>query len=317
MRWTKVGVAAVVLIFACSGPGATPSPTARQVLEARMKAFSAARSVTMAGHVNLSGTTYRVSLQADDHGQATGVVTTSDVALSVMLVGGRSFLNSGGYLAAYQIQSGKRWVLDSKGVMTNLLTTLTNRRELSRAMLAVAGPDVDQRQTTDATGGHVLKLTGAELSAFVPINGGGPPTRLVTALDTKLADGLTDVELDLSAYGDAAHIAVPDSYLDPNDKNSLLASYVFVAPQNGPNSFSFDSCDQSGCTMSAAFTNYGGRVGSSTATFYVTRGGNRLTYCDVSIPTVSNLETIRVGCRATFDGSLNVTGTVIVRNPQE
>lgn len=139
----------------------------------------------------------------------------------------------------------------------------------------------------------------------------------MTSLDTKLADGLTDVELDLSAYGDAVHIAAPDPFVDPNDKNSLPVSFTFVHPDNGPSSFSWDSCDLSGCSVSAAFTNYGGRVGSSTVTFFIARGGNTLTYCDAAIPTVGNLETTRAGCRATFDGSVSVTATVVVRNPQE
>jgi hypothetical protein len=37
----------------------------------------------------------------------------------------------------------------------------------------------------------------------------------VIGVDMKLADGLGAIELDLSGYGEATHIAAPDQFYDP------------------------------------------------------------------------------------------------------
>ena len=307
MRWKGIVLLGCLMLGACAAPGsASPSPTPRQVLEARMRAFVAARSVSMAGHVTLSGKVYRLTLQTDDAGQVAGTVDVDQASASVVLAGGRAFRND-----------GRRWALDRSEAVPGVLTRLADRRALASAVLAAAGTDVAQRRTNDPSGAPALKLTGSEFSAFVPVAGSGPPTRLVTGVDSPLADGLAALELDLSAYGEPAHIAAPDPFYDPNDMSALPPSFAFVYTADGPTTWSWDNCDRSGCTVSAAFVNNGGRAGTSTATFFISRGGVTLTTCDVAIPLVDHGQSTRAGCRASFDNSTSVTGTVRVRNPDQ
>jgi hypothetical protein len=309
----RVLVCAAACMAACALPGSTQAPTAAQVLAARMAAFAAAKTVTMVGHVSFGGVTYPVSLRVDDHGQASGSVGLDRALVGALLAGGRTFLRDAGYYSSHGLATGGQWVLESDGTVVNLLAKLADRKGLVAALVAAAGSGVVQGPGADAGGVKTVKLASPDVSVTVPA-AGGPPTRVVTGVDTQLAGGFSDVQLDLSDYGVAASIAAPDAFLDRSQPDTWPASYVRVTGPDTP--FSYDGCDRSGCTLSASFHNLGGKVGSATATFYVSREGTTLGSCDVPIPAAAHDAVVRTGCRVTFTYDARFTGNAQVHNPQ-
>jgi hypothetical protein len=314
VSWKGLLVCAAVFLAACAQPGTWQVPTAAQVLASRLAAFAAARSVTMAGHVSLADVSYRVSLQVDDRDQAVGTVDLGQFPVAAILAGGQVYLKSADYYTARSLATGGQWVLEGDGRVVSLLKTLANRKELSAALLAIAGSAIQQGPGRDVTGASTVKLSSADVSATVPVASGKPPVRVVTGLDTKLSDGLSDVLLDLSDYGQPTSIAVPDGFLDRAQPDTLLAHYQAMSSLDMP--FSFEGCDRSGYTLSASFKNIGGKVGTASATFYVARAGTTLGSCDVQIPGTGYGGIVRTGCRVTFDNSAEVYGNVLVHNPQ-
>lgn len=312
MRWIGVLVCVVACLAACALPGSSQAPTASQVLAARLAAFAAAKTVTMAGHVSFGGVTYPVSLAVDDHGQASGSVEIQSKLVSARLTGGRMFLQSGAYYGLQNLATGGQWVLEGSGTVMNLLTRLADRKGLAAALRAAAGTEVGQESAAGA-GVRTVKLSTPDVSVTVPA-AGGPPTRVVTGVDTQLSDGLSDLLLDLSGYGQPANVAAPDTFLDRAKPDTWPAFYQVVITPDAP--FTFDGCDASGCTLSASFKNLGGKVGSATATFYVSLGGTFLASCDVPIPPTGNGTMVRAGCRINYRRDQTVTGNVKVGNPQ-
>ena len=309
----RVLVCAAACMAACALPGSSQVPTPSQVLGTRLAAFAAAKTVTMVGHVSFGGVTYPVSLRVDDHGQASGSLGLDRVLVSALITGGRTFLRGAEYYNAHGLATGGQWVLERDGSVVNLLAKLTDRKALTTALLAAAGSGVEQGPGADVGGVKTVKLATPDVSVTVPA-AGGPPTRIVTGVDTQLSDGFSDVQLDLSEYGKVAGIAAPDAFLDRAQPDTLPASYVAVIAPDTP--FNFDECDRSGCTLSASFHNLGGKVGSATATFYVSRGGTTLASCDVAIPAAAHDAVVRTGCRVTFANDSPFTGNVKIRNPQ-
>jgi hypothetical protein len=306
-------VCAAACLPACALPGSSQGPTASQVLATRLAAFAAAKTVTMIGHVSYGDVNYPVSLQVDDQGQASGTIELDHILVSALLAGGRVFLKNSTYYAGHQLATGGQWVLEPNGPVVDLLAKLADRKALAAALRAAAGSDVGQRPSAAVSGVKTVRLANPDFSATVPA-AGGPPTRLVTGVDTPLSDGLTDVRLDLTDYGLAASIAAPDAFLDRIQPDTWPAFYTAVIGPDTP--FSYDGCDPSGCTLSASFKNTGGRVGSATATFYVARQGTFLASCDVPIPPAGHGEVVRAGCRIDYTRDAVASGNVKVHNPQ-
>ncbi|HYW27390.1 MAG TPA: hypothetical protein VE953_24680 [Terriglobales bacterium] len=313
MRWMRVLLCVAACLSACALPGSSQGPTASQVLRTRMAAFAAARSVTMIGHVSYGDVTYPVSLQVNDQGGASGTVELNHILVSALLAGGRTFLKNAGYYKGLNLASGGQWVLEREGPVVDLLAKLADRKGLAAALLAAAGSDVRQGPRGDAGGIKTVRLETLDFSATVPA-AGGPPTRIVTQVDSRLSDDLSDVRLDFSDYGLAASFAAPDTFLDRSQPDTWPAAFSAVIGIDSP--FNWDGCDRSGCTLSANLKNSGGKVGSATATFYVSRGGSILGTCDVAIPATSYNATVRVGCRVDYDNSSQTSGNVQVHNPQ-
>jgi hypothetical protein len=313
VRWFAALACAALCAAACGLPGQSQAPSPSQMLATRLAAFAAAKTVVMAGHVSFRGVSYPVSLQLDDQGQASGSVELEHILVSATFVGGHAFLQNSAYYTAHSLATANQWVLEREGVVVDLLTRLADRKGLAAALRAAAGSDVRQGSGADAAGVKTTKLETTDVSATVPASG-GPPSRVVTGLDTQLSDGFSDVLLDLSDYGKPAGIAAPSAFLDRAQPDTWPAYYTAVIAPDTP--FSFEPCDRSGCTLSASFKNFGGKVGTATATFYVTVSGNLLGTCDVPIPATSNGTLVRAGCRISYDNSQSVSGNVKVRNPQ-
>lgn len=312
MRWIRVLMCAAACLAACALPGSSQAPAASQVLATRLAAFAAAKTVTMVGHVSFGDVSYPVSLQVDDRGEASGSVELDHLMVSARLAGGRAFLQNTNYYAGHQLATGGQWVLESGNPVADLLAKLADRKALAAAMRALAGSDVEQRPSADVGTVKAIRLENPDFSATVPV-GGGPPLRLVTGVDSPLSDGLTDVRLDLSDYGLAASIVAPDAFLDRTQPDTWPAHYTIIIGPDTP--FGWDNCDRSGCTLSAAFKNTGGKVGSATATFYVSRGGTVLTTCETAIPATGYSGVVRAGCRASFTNDASVSANAQTHNP--
>jgi hypothetical protein len=313
VRWIGVLVCVVACLAACALPGSSQGPTASQALAARLAAFAGARTVTMIGHVSYSDVNYPISLQVDDRGEASGTVELDHVLVATLLTAGKAYLRNSQYYAGHQLATGGQWVLETSGPVVDLLTKLADRKGLAAALRTAAGSDVSQRPGTAAGGVKTLRLGTIDVTATVPA-AGGPPTRLVTGVDTPLSDGLAEVRLDLSDYGLAATIAAPQTFLDRSQPDTWPA---FYSPAIGPDTpFSWDDCDRSGCTLNSSFKNTGGKVGSATATFYVVRAGATLASCVVAIPAASYNSIVRTGCRVNFVYDSPANANVQIHNPQ-
>jgi len=309
----RVLVCAAACVAGCGLPGSSQPPTASQVLATRLAAFTAAKTVTMIGHVSYGDVTYPVSLQVDDQGQASGTVELDHVLVSAMIAGGRTFLKNSNYYTGKQLATGDQWVLERAGVVVDLLAKLADRKGLAAAMLAAAGSSVGRVASPDVSGVKVFRLANPDFSATVP-TAGGPPVRLVTGVDTSLSNGFTDVRLTLSDYGLAANIAAPGAFLDRSQPDTWPAHFAAVIAPDTP--FTFDECNSSGCTLSASFKNTGGKVGTATATFYVFVSGSTAGSCDVPVPTTGNGTVVRAGCRVSYNGYQQASGNVKIQNPQ-
>jgi hypothetical protein len=180
--------------------------------------------------------------------------------------------------------------------------------------MTAAGSHVRQRTGATVKGAPTLQLVGDLATVTVPARG-GPPIRIATALDAPLADGLSDLKLDVLASDTVATVAAPASFVDLANKNSLPAH--FERDSIGPaDNFQYGTCDDRGCTLSDLLRNTGGRLGAARATFFVGKGGTDIASCQVDIPPIDNGQTERVGCRVNWDTSLSgVAGTDAISNP--
>lgn len=313
MRGIGVLVCVVACLAACALPGSSQGPTGSQVLATRLAAFVAAKTVTMVGRVSYSDVNYPVSLQVDDRGEASGTVELDHILVGALLTGGKAYLQNKQYYAGHQLATGGQWVLETSGPVVDVLTKLTDRKGLAAALRTAAGSDVSQRPSAAAGGVKALRLETIDVSATVPATG-GPPSRLVTGVDTPLSDGLAEVRLDLSDYGLAATATAPQTFLDRGQPDTWPAFYSEATGPDTP--FSWDNCDRNGCTLNASFKNTGGKVGSATVTFYVVRAGATLASCDVAIPQASYNSIVRTGCRVNFVYDTPASANVQIHNPQ-
>jgi hypothetical protein len=296
--------------------GATPAPpTPTQVLQTRLAAFVAARSLILDGTVSLEGQTYQVTLNEDGASQAEGTVTLNKEPVVVNWSGGSLFLKSADYFQAQKLAVGTRWALTHGDKLQPIVQKLANRRELADALLHLAGTGVAQHSgpTTNAVATELL--TSDSVTVTVP-KSGGIPTRLATAIDEPMSDGLSDLKLTVAAPATGVTVTPPPSpYVDLANLNTLPANFEDA---QGSDTFQFQNCDDGGCTLAEDFHNLGGRVGDATAMFFVVKQGtnSRLATCTVPIPATDHDGTTHAGCRVNFDGSLEVQGSVDILNPR-
>jgi hypothetical protein len=311
--------AAVLLTAAgCGLPGVgapAQAPKPAQVLQSRLAAFVSAPAVALDGTVSMEGTTYQVTLSEDGQLRAQGTVTVNHQPVVVSWTGEQLFLKGADYFNAQQLYVGTRWVLTHSDKLQGLVAKLANRRELAAAFAALAGANVAQRAGSAVNGVKTLQLASDTATATVPA-AGGAPLRLATAVDQPLSDGLSDLKLNVSATAVAVSVTAPPApYVDLANLSTLPANFEQVSEP--ADSFRFESCDARGCTLAVDFRNQGGRVGASTATFYILQGSSRAASCTVSIPAADHAATVRAGCRVNWNMNAGDSqGSVEITNPQ-
>ena len=291
----------------CALPGASQSPG--RVLSDSLRAFTSAHSVNIKGTVTQDTTKYIVNLSTDDHSNVDAYIVIDGAGINVRQVAGKLFFTSAAYFQSQGAMTGGRWVLAPHDNLALLVGKLANRPELASALLAAAG-DVKQEEGPSMDGRKTIKLTGAGMTVLVSGQGSGRPLQITTGPGHLLSNKLSDVHFDLSAYDQPVNVQAPTAFADLSDPNTLP---VRVTVTN--DSFSFDSCDRSGCTLSAVVRNDGGKDGTATVNFHIKRSGQEIGSCQVAVPVLGNRETRKVGCRINYAETGTVTGTVSVSNP--
>jgi hypothetical protein len=295
----------------CGGQTAAP-PSPAQVLHTRLAAMVSARWLTLDGTVSMEGVSYPVTFNENDQAGANGSVTVARKSVAVTWTGGKLFLKNADYFDAQQVYTGNRWTLVQSDKLAALVGALVDRKALVSALTAVAGPNVRQRPGPTTQGVATILLGSDTLTATVPA-GGGTPLRLATALDQKLSDGLADLRLNVAASSAPLPVTPPPTFVELANRNSLPAQFEEDSPASNP--FHWDSCDARGCTLNDQFRNQGGRLGTASVTFEVDSGGKTVGTCNVEIPATDNGGTVRAGCRANFDNSLQVQARANITNP--
>jgi hypothetical protein len=223
-------------------------------------------------------------------------------------VGGSS--SSGAqYFQQQGLYTGSMWVLGQRDDLTLLLVKLADLRGLSSAIEAAAANVTES--TGSAAGQKTLVFHGTDVTVTTAGGGQPRPVHVETRPGATLNDKLSAMKLDLH-YGASVQAVSPNPYVDLADLDTL-PTHVELMP---PGSFSFDGCDDGGCSLSANVHNLGGRYGVASLTFRLSQQGSQVASCDAPVPTLSHGATAHVGCHAAFGfpgGTVN--GMVLVTNP--
>lgn len=297
---------------ACARPGGEPEPA--DALRASLAALGSARSVHMAGHVSLSGTTYRLALSVDHQQRAQGSVLQDQSGVDVTYIGGKLYAQGPAYFKRQGIAFGDRWIIANNDRLGPLVAKLADRAALTRALVEAAGTDVGRQAGPTVDGARSVKLTSANVSVTVPSHDSAAPTRVVVSPDITLSNGLADMVLDLSEYGRPISVAAPTTSLDLGDIDTFPPAFAAVVEPH--DTFAFESCDDRGCTLAVTLRNDGGKAGTASATFSVKHVDTVLSTCVASVPQVRHGETARVGCRINWDRYLaDTSGAYRIDNP--
>jgi hypothetical protein len=307
-------------VIDCQLPGGigASAPTPAQSAAAALRALQAARSVRMQGELTYADTHYTINLSMDSSSNVDGFVSP-DRAAAVMVTGTAQRLLLKGaphFLQVWSVVTGVRWVLAPDDPLNALVRTLMKRSEFVKALQDAIGTDVESETGREPEGTRTIKFSGRRSGVEVTIPAAGQPLplRVVTPPAHALADGLSDVSLGLIEYGKPVATEMPDKYVDMGNRDTLPV-HVVVDPAA---TFSWDACDSAGCTVSDGVRNDGGRDGTATATFTISRDSAAtqvLTTCTVTIPVLANKQTTRIACHASYDTVGQHWGKMTITNP--
>ena len=312
-RWPRLARRAAVLAFVlaagCSLPGrGGPSPA--QVMNDAFRGLLSAGSFHVSGQLTF-GSPYGLDLTAAG-GNLDGTIGQGRVPVAVRIVGIHEFERGAQYfhLNKQPLVSDTYWVLDDGGELSRLVRMLADWKSLVQDLQASAG-SVSQVPGPVLSGRRTIGLVGEGLAMFVPEQGVRVPLMLTTTPGRELHSHLSNLSLAFDKYGGPVTMDVPAAVIDLDDHNTLP---VHDVPD--VTTFHLENCDRGGCTMASDFVNSGGRQGSATATFGVgTTTGQQLASCQVAIPALDNMGRTRVSCRVDFDGTQEVSTSVVGNNP--
>jgi hypothetical protein len=317
------GAAVVALsasVLGCQLPfgiGAS-APTPVQSAADALRALQAARSVRMQGELTYADTHYTINLAMDSASNVDGFVSPERVATADVTGTAQRLLLRGAshFLQVWNVVTGARWVLAPDDPVNPLVRTVMNRSELGRSVRDAIGTDVGSETGKEPEGTRTITYTGRRsgVEVTIPASGQPLPLRLITPPGHALADGLSDLSLSLVDYGKPVPTETPDRYVDLANRDTLPV-HIVVDPASA---FSWDDCDSRGCTVSDGVRNDGGKDGTATATFTVSRDSAAtqvLTTCTVTIPALGNAQTTRIGCRASYNTVGQYWGRVMIDNP--
>jgi hypothetical protein len=288
-----VGIVAVLvcILGACVSNAAT-DPTASD-LKLGLEAFRAAHLVRIDGQVADAGRRYHIDMSFVSTA-TTGTLNAEGDVISFYSNQDGTFMSSSALVARVKPSAvasvRDHWFKAPQTPETQLVAKLIDRGALTAAI----GQSGKFKETTDGLNGQsVKKLTDATEVVYLSIDSPHRLLRVETVAGVRLADGLSDLALDVVSYDEPAKVPTPSVIINLDDASTYPPYYVSVAQ-----SFAFGNCDSSQCPMSAKGTNQGGRQGQlSTATFTIRQpGGDSVGDCSVDIPLVDNGQVTSFGC---------------------
>jgi hypothetical protein len=296
------------LALSCALPG-VGGPSSDQLLRDALQGLRSARSFHVTGSVTL-GLAYWLDLVVEG-ANLEGTIGDGRVSVAVRRTGDRVFEHGARYfhLNGQPLVSDDYWVLNSGSAVGALVQMLSDWRSLVHQLQSSAG-SVSQAPGPLVDGRRAVWLIGDGLSVLVDEQGARVPVGLTTTPGRMLASHLSDLSLTFDRYGAATAVATPAPVIDLADRNTLP---VHDVPDTA--TFKFEGCDTGGCTLASDVVNQGGRQGSATAMFRVSRAGQLIRSCQLPVSPLNYQQRIRLSCRLNYDASPENAGGVLVTNP--
>jgi hypothetical protein len=297
-------VAAVLVVLlplgACAPPFGVGQPTTRALESGAADTLSAARSLEVTGTYTESDTQWSIDLQVTRPTNQRAVVSSTDVKLEAIVVGGDAYFRGNAFLSQHMGQdtlsrnlvkaAGNSWWKGSSNTLPRL-PDFTDGATLRETFLGTAVTERTDHLLVDGLG--AIALSGPRADVFI---GANPPYRVlrIHLKSGVVIDGISDGDLHFKNFDQDFRTVAPVDVIDFSNLSTLPPIYSVV------------SVDTSGCgapcAVSAQLKNLGGMTGAqapSSVTFTITDTATRqvLGSCKVLVqPDVGYNSTTNVGC---------------------
>jgi hypothetical protein len=285
-------------------------------LHSSLQAFAQAAWVHMKGTVTYSNVTYDVDLAVDAQRRAKGTVTLGGNAVRVEDDGSAVYMQGKAYFGKLlKFPVFDRWVKYPAAPVANLTMQLTDRASIAKALEAAAGKTV-KSQSSSVSGVRTTAFTAPTVTVQIPRTGPSKPIEIDTASAIQAGPDLSQLSLQLSDYGVPFEVTVPAKFVDSADSNTWPPYFVY-AP-SAP--LAVSNCDNNGCTLTAGFTNNGGKgEGTASVHFFFKSDdtGREVGGCDAPLPATDSGATVTVSCKVAYDRTQGgrFSGSFVIRNP--
>jgi len=290
----------LALFSACDSSFGIGSPTTRALEAGAADTLSAAKSFEIIGSYTESSAQWSIDLQVTRPTTQHAVVSSADVKLEAIAVGGDAYFRGKEFLSQHMGQdtlsrnlvkaAGNSWWKGSSNTLPQL-SDFTDGATLRETFLGTAVTQRTDHLLVD--GLDAIELSGARADVFIVAS---PPYRVlrIHLKSGVVIDGISDGDLHFKNFDQDFHTVAPTDVIDFSNLSTLPPIYSVV------------SVDASGCgapcVVSALLKNLGGMTGAqapSTVTFTITDAATRqvLGSCKVLVqPDVGYNSTTSVGC---------------------
>jgi hypothetical protein len=290
----------LLLLSACDLPFGVGQPTTRALETGAADTLSAAKSFEITGSYTESNAQWSIDLQVTRPATQHAVVSSADVKLEAIVLGGDAYFRGKDFLSQHMGQDslsrnlvravGNSWWRGSSDTLPRL-PDFTDGATLRETFLGTAVTQRTDHLVVD--GLDAIELSGPRADVFVAA---GPPYRVlrIHLKNGVVIDGISDGDLHFKNFDQDFRTVVPTDVIDFSNLSTLPPIYTVV------------SVDASGCgapcAVSALLKNLGGMTGAqaaSTVTFTMTDAATRqvLGTCKVLVqPDVGYNSTTTVRC---------------------
>lgn len=306
-------LAALLAVGALAGCG-TQSPPA-PTLHSSLQAFAQAPSLHMKGTVTYSNVTYDIDLAVDSRRRASGTITQAGNPVRIEDDGSAVYMQGKDYFGKLlKFPVFDRWVKYPAAPVANLALQLTDRASIAKALEVAAGKGV-KSQASSVSGVRTNAFTSSTVTVQIPRSGAAQPLQISTAAGHQAGPDLSQLAVDLTDYRIPVDVTLPAKFIDSADTSTWPPYFVYSANP----ALAYSNCDNSGCTLTAGFTNNGGR-GEGTASvhflFKADDSGKEVGGCDAPLAADSGAS-VTASCKVVYDRTQGgkFSGTFVIHNP--